>query len=68
MIFVVKITSKVLTYYGDAAGVPEYTKMIEDAQEKAQWEKLPVPNTTLMSISTKSILQAQAFIPKINKW
>ena len=33
---VVNITSDMLTYYGDAAGVLEYTNMIEDSQKKAQ--------------------------------
>ena len=58
---VVVITSNMLTYYGDSAGIPEYINMIEDAQKKPQRTKLPIPDITLVDIATKLILQAQLF-------
>ena len=58
---VVVITSNMLTYYGDSAGIPEYINMIEDAQKKPQRKKLPIPDITLVDIAKKSILQAQLF-------
>ena len=60
---VINLTSDILTYYGEAVVIPEYINMIEGAQKKYQLVQLPVPNVTLMAISAKSILQAQAFIP-----
>ena len=65
MLAVVELTFKMLTYYGDASGVPRYINMLEDAHKKAQWDQLPTPDITLMAISTKSILQAQAFTHEI---
>ena len=65
---VVDLTSKMLTYYGDAADVPKYTNTLKDDQKKAQRVQLPIPDLTLVVISKKMILQSQAFIPKIKEW
>ena len=63
---VVDLASKTLTYYSDAAGIPDHINILEDAQKKDQLSQLPIPDVNRMSISAKSILQDQAFIPKMN--
>ena len=61
---VVNLTSDILTYYGDASGIPEYINMLEDTQKKAQQAQIPIPDVTIMAIDTKLLLQAQYFTPK----
>ena len=56
---IVEITSEMLTYYSDLAGVPKYINMIEDAQKKAQQAQPPILDVTLVAIATKLILQSQ---------
>ena len=36
MLNVVNLTYEMVTYYGDAAFIPEYIIMLEDAQQKVQ--------------------------------
>ena len=54
-----------IAYYGDISGVPGYIHMPEDAQKNSEWVQLPIPDVTLISIDTKSILEPQAFTPEI---
>ena len=68
MIDVIILTSKMLTYYGDKEGVPEYINMLEDYQKKAHRVQLPVPDVSLVEITTKSMLQDQAFTTDMKEW
>ena len=53
MIYVVNLTAKMFTYYGDTADIPDYINMIEDAQKKAQCAQPPISCVTSMEITTR---------------
>ena len=50
---VINLTSKMLTYYSNTAGVPKYINILKDAKKKSHQVQLPIPNVTLMAIATK---------------
>ena len=63
----VDLTSEMLTYYDDAAGVPKYTNMLEDNHKKGHQTELPLSDVTIVAIATRSILQYQAFTPEMKE-
>ena len=65
---VVKFTFEMLTYYGDAEGIPKYINMLEDAKKKVHQVQLPIREVTLVDIANKSILQSQSFNPEMKEW
>ena len=48
-------------YDTKAAGIPEYTNMLKDAQKKATRANLPMSNDVLVMIATKSLMEANTF-------
>ena len=53
VIYVVNLTTKMFTYYGDTVVIPDYINMIEYAQKKAQRAQPPIPCVTPMDITTR---------------
>ena len=67
-LYVVDLTSEMITYYGETEGVPEYINILKDNKKKSQRSKIPTPNVTLVIIARKFILLAQAFTPEMKEW
>ena len=65
---VIDLTSEMLAYYGDAAGVPKYIKTTENNQKKAQWAQLVIPDVTLVSVARHWYSKNKPLPPRIRNW
>ena len=50
------LTTEIIGYYKDSAGIPEYINKLEEAQLKAKQSHLPITNEMLVAISNKDVL------------
>ncbi len=48
-------------YYTQADGIPQYIKMLEDAQKKATQAGMPIANVELVMMASAAVLAAQHF-------
>ena len=58
-LYVVDLTSEMITYYGDEACVPRNINMLEKSYKKVQREKIPIPDAPSWSFLKNQYLNTK---------
>lgn len=64
----VNLPTRMLSFYNDADGIPEYINMLEDAQRKLERARLPMSDEQLLAIATTSVLASGHFPRPTDDW
>jgi hypothetical protein len=51
-----------------ADGIPQFIMMMEDAQKKAKWARMPITNVKLVMMAKVAVLAAQHFPHEVDDW
>jgi hypothetical protein len=64
----ISLHTDMMQYYMQADGIPQFIVMMEDAQKKAKWARMPIANVKLVMMASAAVLAAQHFPHKIDDW
>ena len=64
----VDLMSNMQQYFDKAASIPVYINMMETAQKKSDWSKLPISEYMSVAIATKAILASDCFPRATDAW
>jgi hypothetical protein len=64
----ISLRTNMHNYYTQVDGIPQYTNVLEDAQKKATWAGMPIPNVELVMMASVAVLVAQHFPHKVDDW
>ena len=60
--------SNMQQYFDKAASIPVYINMMETAQKKSDWSKLPISEYMSVAIATKAILESDCLPRATDAW
>ena len=64
----ITLHTKMIQYYVQAEGIPQYIIMMEDAQKKTKRVGMPIADVKLVMMASAAVLVAQYFPCKITDW
>ncbi len=64
----VNLPTKMMGYYADAKGIPEYINMLEDVQRKLARVNLPMLDNQLLAIASTTVLASEHFPRHTGDW
>ena len=64
----IALQKKIMQYYGQADGIPQYIIMLKDAQKKAKRAGMPIADIELVMMALSAVLAAWHFVQDVDDW